>query len=32
MAHKWSQITDLADDVSGLASPELRSISQIWQM
>lgn len=31
MAHKWSHITDLPQDVSGLASPELKSIAGIWK-
>jgi len=31
MAHKWSQITDLPDDVGSLVSPELKSIAGIWK-
>jgi len=31
MAHKWSHITDLPDDVGPLASPELKSIAGIWK-
>ncbi len=31
MSHKWTQITDLPEDVTSLISPELRSIAGIWQ-
>ena len=28
--HKWSPITDLPDDVSGLANKELPALVQVW--